>query len=233
MVCPANTTSAFPRRPMPAISRTPWRCWTSRANGTWIGTTGVLSYWPREGEDLTRAEVVAPVVQNTLLAVQGTPERPVRNLHFRGIRVAHVDWPLPPYGFAAMFGCLQMLEQTDPEPAKKFTWIDAAVSFKHARSCEFSRRGGRARGRDRHQPAQRLHRERDRRQRASTTWAAEASRPAGSATATPGSGPTRWQPDDHQGYRIANNHVHDCGLDYFGSIGIFLGRPRSRSSPTT
>ena len=30
--------------------------------------TGVLSYWPRPGEDLTRDEVVAPVVQKTLLA---------------------------------------------------------------------------------------------------------------------------------------------------------------------
>ncbi len=29
-------------------------------------------------------------------------------------------------------------------------------------------------------------------------------------------------PDEHQGYRIANNHIHDCGLDYFGAIGIFL-----------
>ena len=30
-------------------------------------------------------------------------------------------------------------------------------------------------------------------------------------------------PDDHKQYRIANNHVHDCGLDYFGAIGIFIG----------
>ena len=28
-------------------------------------------------------------------------------------------------------------------------------------------------------------------------------------------------PDEHRGYRIANNHVHDCGLDYFGAVGIF------------
>ena len=28
--------------------------------------TGTLSYWPREGEDLTRAEVIAPVVQESL-----------------------------------------------------------------------------------------------------------------------------------------------------------------------
>ena len=31
-------------------------------------------------------------------------------------------------------------------------------------------------------------------------------------------------PGEQKGYRIANNHVHDCGMDYFGAIGIFLGQ---------
>ena len=31
----------------------------------------------------------------------------------------------------------------------------------------------------------------------------------------------RQGPEDHQGNRIANNHVHHCGTDYFGAIGIF------------
>ena len=53
------------------------------------------SYWPCAGEDVARAEVIAPVVQNTLLAVIGTKERPVVNVAFEGIHVAHVDWPLP------------------------------------------------------------------------------------------------------------------------------------------
>ena len=46
--------------------------------------SGVLSYWPRAGEDLAQAEVVAPRVQKTLIAVTGLRERPVRNLHFNG-----------------------------------------------------------------------------------------------------------------------------------------------------
>ena len=41
--------------------------------------TGTLSYWPREREDLTRAEVVAPVVQKSLLVVAGTPARAVKS----------------------------------------------------------------------------------------------------------------------------------------------------------
>jgi alpha-galactosidase len=185
-------------------------------------TTGVLSYWPREGEDLAQAEVVAPVVQKTLLAVQGTPERPVRSLHFQGLRVAHVDRPLPPYGFAAMFGCLQILEQTAPEPAKKFTWIEAAVSLKYARNCSLSggaieHAGGigisllngcsenAIEGNELHELG------------------------GGGITAGGIRNRDTWKwadplaADEHLGYRIVNNHVHDCGLDYYGAIGIFLG----------
>lgn len=182
-------------------------------------TTGVLAYWPRPGENLSEAEVIAPVVQNTLLAVTGTAEKPVRNLHFKGIHVEHVDWPLPSYGFALMFGCLQVT------PEGLFYWIDAAVSFKHARACNFTDGGvahaggigigllsgcaqnviegnrvydlggggivaGGLRNRD--------------------TWrVAERVQPIA--------------PDDHQEYRIANNTIHHCGTDYFGAIGIFLG----------
>ncbi len=67
--------------------------------------TGVLSYWPRAGEDLRRDDVVAAVVQKTLLAVLGTRDRPVVNLHFKGIQVEHVEWPIPPWGYMGMFCC--------------------------------------------------------------------------------------------------------------------------------
>jgi hypothetical protein len=77
--------------------------------------TGVLSYMPRDGEDLTRAEVVAPVLQKTMLAVIGTHERPVLNVHFKGIHVEHVDWPLPAWGFMPLFCCnLQTGEDSKP-----------------------------------------------------------------------------------------------------------------------
>ena len=64
------------------------------------------SYWPREGEDLTRADVVVPFLQKSLLCVAGTPERPVRNLRLKGIHVAHVDRPLPPTPFKVISSTL-------------------------------------------------------------------------------------------------------------------------------
>jgi len=184
--------------------------------------TGVLSYWPREGQDLERAEVVAPVVQKTLLAVAGTPQRPVRNLHFRGVHVAHVDWPLPPYGFAAMFGCLMLLEQKEPARSWKFSWIDPAVSFRHARGCSFT--GGAIE----HAGGIGL---------SLLNGCAENVIEGNRICDLGGGGITagglrnrdtwKWADpldrEEHKGYRIANNHIHDCGLDYCGAVGIFVG----------
>ena len=51
--------------------------------------------------------------------------------------MAHVDRPLPPYGFAAQFGCLELLEEPAPKGSKKYRWIDAAVSLRNARGCQF------------------------------------------------------------------------------------------------
>jgi hypothetical protein len=181
---------------------------------------GVLSYWPREGEHLSDAEVIAPAVQNTLLAIQGTPERPVRNVHFRGMRVAYVDWPLPACGFTAMFGCLQLSEDKDPQGPKKFHWIDAAVSMTWARGGTFTD------GAIEHAGGIGL---------AMLTGCSENIvegndiHDLGGGGIAAGGARNRdtWQwadpiaADDHKAYRIANNHIHDCGVDYFGSIGIF------------
>jgi len=183
--------------------------------------TGTLSYWPRPGEDLTRAEVVAPVLQKTLLALAGTPERPVRNLCFKGIHVAYVDRPLPAYGYPGQFGCLEIIEKSQPEPSKTFRFIEAAVSFRHARHCQFLD-GGIA-----HAGAIGL---------SLLNGCADVVIEGNDIHELGGGGITlgairnrdtwKWADPllrgEHRGYRIANNHIHDCGLDYFGSIGIFI-----------
>ncbi len=54
---------------------------------------GVLYYWPREDENLDRAEVIAPVVTN-LMEFRGHPEqgRFVRHLRFEGLTFRYQDW---------------------------------------------------------------------------------------------------------------------------------------------
>ena len=84
---------------------------------------GVLSYWPRPGEDLATADVIAPVATQLVL-VQGTPERPVRNLHFKGLRLEYTDWQLPDDGYMGIQAC--HYGHSD-QPGRRWKHIPAAV----------------------------------------------------------------------------------------------------------
>lgn len=181
--------------------------------------TGILYYWPQPDEDLSRAEVIAPVVQKTLLAVIGTRERPVFNLAFEGIQVAHVDWPLPAWGYNGLFSC-NVATGTKDKPGHRF--IEAAVEFEHARHCHFTR-GGVA-----HVGGMALC------LRDGTAF----NRIEGNEIGDVGGGGIGAggcnvaggylfaapppSPGDYKGYSIANNHVHHVGTDYHGGTGICL-----------
>ncbi len=64
--------------------------------GEWFAdpAAGKIYYWPRPGEDLTQAGVVVPALE-TLVRVEGTLDRPVENIAFRGIRFEHATWLRP------------------------------------------------------------------------------------------------------------------------------------------
>jgi hypothetical protein len=65
------------------------------APGEWYlnRQSGTLYYWPMPGEDMTRAEVIAPVLTH-LVRFEGKPEakRPVAHVAFRGLTFAHTEW---------------------------------------------------------------------------------------------------------------------------------------------
>ncbi len=81
--------------------------------------TGILSYIPIPGEDMAKAVIVAPLTQE-FLAVAGTPERPVRSLHFNGLQFRHGDYALGPEGHG------------DRQAAQS---VPGAIRFSHARNC--------------------------------------------------------------------------------------------------
>lgn len=64
--------------------------------GEWFHDVGqrVIYYWPRPGEDLTRAHVIVPV-QETLLRIAGTLDRPVMHVQVKGLHFAHTAWMRP------------------------------------------------------------------------------------------------------------------------------------------
>lgn len=55
---------------------------------------GKVYYWPREGEDPVKANVFAPVLE-TLVDIEGTMDKPVANIQFKGIKFAHTTWLRP------------------------------------------------------------------------------------------------------------------------------------------
>ncbi len=63
--------------------------------------SGVLSYLPLPGEDMTRAIVIAPRLE-TLVQLQGDIENHqwVRYITFRGLTFAHTNWYVPENGYS-------------------------------------------------------------------------------------------------------------------------------------
>jgi hypothetical protein len=181
--------------------------------------TGILSYWPRPDEDLARTEVIAPVVQKTLLAVRGTRERPVVNLAFEGIHVSHVDWPLPAWGYNGLFSC-NVATGTKQKPGHRF--IEAAVEFEHARNCHFVdggiiHVGGMALCLGDGTAFNRIEGNEIGDVGGGGIGAGGCNVAGGYLFAAPPP-----EPEEYKGYRIANNHVHQVGTDYYGGTGICL-----------
>jgi len=185
--------------------------------------TGILTYWPRAGEDLTRDEVVAPVVPKTLLAIHGTPERRVVNLHFRGLRVEHVEWLVPSWGYLGLAVCTRTVGK-GPTPGWEF--VDAAVEYEHARSCGF------VNGRIAHVGSIGLCL-----RRGTAHIVVEGNEICDTGGGGIGAGymenaaygylhappPAS---SEATGYRIANNHVHHCGTDDYAAAGVLLGESK-------
>lgn len=98
------------------------------APGEWYldRKTGVLSYYPRPGEDMTRAEVVAPQLEE-VLRLEGEPAegKPVEHLRFEGLSLQHTAWTMPREG--SVDGQAAAFLET------------AAVFARGARSCRFER----------------------------------------------------------------------------------------------
>ncbi len=64
--------------------------------GEWFEdvSAGKVYYWPRPGEDLTQASVIAPALE-TLVQVTGSLDRPVANVHFKGVTFEYATWLRP------------------------------------------------------------------------------------------------------------------------------------------
>ena len=92
--------------------------------GEWfLSKDGTLYYYPREGEDISTAEVVMPVLER-LVSVEGNAweKELVRNITFEGIGFVHCNYSMPLSGFG---------------PNQAATSVDAAIQLTGAENVNF------------------------------------------------------------------------------------------------
>jgi hypothetical protein len=116
--------------------------WALDRPGEWYREgSRTLRYIPRPGEELAEVEVVVPVLEQ-LLRIEGTREHPVRNVHFKGIRFEHTDFPLPVFGYseiqAAHYGP-SMDEPTHVQPVAVQLVYAEGIRFE---GCRFAHLNG-------------------------------------------------------------------------------------------
>ena len=100
------TFSSPTGHPAGAFGAKTYVVWNTREGmsepGQWYldRTAGKVVYWPLTGEDMSEVKVIAPVVES-IVRVQGSRGKPVRNVTLRGLRLAATTTPLTAGGFGA------------------------------------------------------------------------------------------------------------------------------------
>lgn len=171
---------------------------------------GRLSYIPHQGEHPRQADLIAPV-STGLLQLEGTPEHPVRCLHFSGLRFLHTAWELPDDRYLGMQACWYT---KDNDRVGKTT-VDAALSWQHACNCSLvecvvGHIGGTglylAQGCS-----------------YNVIEGCELQDIGGNGIMVGGENTVELV---NRGNRIANNHVRRCGAEFYGAVGIWVGYAR-------
>lgn len=167
---------------------------------------GKLYYWPLPGQDMRRAVGYLPRLP-LLLSVSGTEESPVRNLHFRGLRFAHADWPLPAGDYHGVQACYYATDG-----ATKWLTVPAALRFECAEGCSL------AEGAVVHCSGCGV--KLDRRCYDNICEGLEIVDIGGNGLMV---GAENKAPEAPRRNRLANNVVSRCGSRFYGAVGIWIG----------
>ena len=121
------------------------------APGEWYRDypSGKIYYWPREGENMEQASAIVPALEQ-LVRVDGSLERPVSHIQFKGIGFEHATCMRPSYqGHVTLQGGMYLIDAYKlpipglPEKAtlENQAWIarpEAAVVVKGASHVDFN-----------------------------------------------------------------------------------------------
>lgn len=89
--------------------------------------TGVLSYYPMPGEDMKKAEVIAPVV-NELLSIRGDAEHQVEHLNLKGLSFRYAGWDLPKESYISVQAAVKIPGVIHIQDAKDCAIEDCDIS---------------------------------------------------------------------------------------------------------
>ena len=169
--------------------------------------TGTLSYWPLAGEDMPQAEVIAPILER-LVEVKGTAERPVRNLHFQGIRFEHTNLTLADGGYLGIQACHYTVGRDWNRPWGR---VPAAIRW------DYVERSSLQNGTLAHLAGCGIE---------LVTSCHDNLIQGNHVFDVSGNGimlgGPRAEAEVPKRNRISNNHVHACGVEYYGAIGIWV-----------
>jgi Concanavalin A-like lectin/glucanases superfamily/GH141 insertion domain/Right handed beta helix region len=185
----------------------------------------LVSYMPRRGERIEKAEFVAPIATR-LLEVRGKKGQPIRNLHFRGLGFEHCAWNLPKFG--AQFAQASFYEHRPvrgkPGPRERVT---TAVEFEmcvesSVRECRFAHLGGSGLGIRRGGHRNVISGCEFFDVAANGVMIGEGNR----ARARDKSGTPAWDLDPDlitKGNQLSDNLIYRCGQLFPGAIGVWAG----------
>jgi hypothetical protein len=168
----------------------------------------VLSYLPREAENLLTAEVVAPALER-LIEVTGTLDGRVRNLHFKGLSFQYATWQLPKHGYLGIQACHFTKGRDWKRPWAR---IPAAVRFNFAEGCSVRDGAITHVGGCGIELIDSCHQ--------NVVEGNHIYDVSGNGIMLGG---PREEGRVPKGNRIANNYVHACGVEYYGAVGIWVG----------
>jgi hypothetical protein len=183
-----------------------------------------LLYMPCDGETTEDLDAVIPLASQ-LIRVIGTPEKPFQNVNIKGLILEHTSWPIPANGYAA--GQATYHERRFGEGGALRELIPAAVEMQFVQNCSFE-------GNElRHVGTSGLH---------LGAWSINNRITYNHLHHVAGNGimigedysrhidgKTWWQaaPDQISSRnKIAENLVEECGNQFFGAVGIWVGFAR-------
>ena len=141
-----NNIATLSGDPRPSNKENNARYWVENAPefldtpGEWYldAKSGIVSYWAAEGEDMSRAEVIAPIIEE-LIVIEGESGKPIRDLTIRGIEFSHTDWTIGPNGYADTQAAVATRGELRAEFAEKITIENCRFSHLAGYAIEFGR----------------------------------------------------------------------------------------------